>query len=367
MAEEDTTGAIVLGLLVAGVGVLAVDQAFSDPGTSMFDKIKAKLASRENLPETTPRPRRDRGLPAGAQVRTAPAASSTQMGPPLPRVAPRAPQARSATPPVSVTPDVVSQIAARLNLRTNGLITPEMQQAIKGLQAQLGLPQTGFPDARVLQQLGIGVHAAPARTRLSAPATPTKEAANVVSKTFGGPPSTPATGPDEGLRKTQQMLNAYFKGHVIEEDGIAGPHTTGAITEFQKAEGLEPTGRMDSATHDLLAKRTSGGDSPSPGGILSWLHKTGVGDGDWKAETQSLGQFDQDVIAKVISSESNQGIVKRVGKMLGDAGFPKAAAAVLVKAGGTATTGFGYFSDPYFGWSPEAYGAYGAYGPWWPQ
>jgi len=282
--------------------------------------------------------------------------------------------------PIEITPDVVRQVAARLGLQPSAIITPQMQQVIRQLQAQLGLPETGFPDGRLLQQLGVPLgprarRAAPPMQSAAPPAPPrtvTSEAAKVISKTFGGPPSTPRTPPDEGLRKTQQMLNAYFKGHVIEEDGITGPHTTGAITEFQKAEGLAETGRMDDKTHDLLVKRTSG-DSSWLSDVGDWfgrqLHRTGADDDAWKAETQELGQQAQDIISRAINTEMNQGTLKGLNKLLNDAGYPKAATAVLAAkpvpkkpAGKTAASGsIGYFPDPYFGRYPAMLG------PWWLQ
>jgi peptidoglycan hydrolase-like protein with peptidoglycan-binding domain len=158
--------------------------------------------------------------------------------------------------------------------------------------------------------------------------------------------------------------------------------TTGAIKAFQKAQGLEDTGIMDSKTHDLLAKHSSVQESAAAmqaqlqaafGGTAAVTHAmdaadlTGVAvsDDSWRAETQSLGQFSQDVIAKVISSETNQRTLKSVGKVLGDAGYPKAAAAVLAKSGGAAAT-TGFFPDPYYGYYPLVHGPWWAdHGQWW--
>jgi hypothetical protein len=292
----------------------------------------------------------------------------------------------------------VKQITARLNvmlgtkLRESGVITPELQQAIKQVQAQLGLPQTGFPDARMLQQLGIrGRRGAP---RIPPSNTIASDAAKVVSKTFGGPPSTPATGPDEGVRKTQVMLNSYFKNHALDEDGRLGPYTTEAIQKFQHAEGLDVTGNADSKTHDLLVKKTHDlhqgvfateaqqaqqsaaamqAQLQSAFGAVSTIshavdatgaYVTGVDASDWKTETQDLGQPSQDVIAKIIATETNKNTLKSVSKALGAAGYPKAASAVLAsKAGGAAAT-TGFF--PY-GFYPLAESPWWAdsYGQWW--
>lgn len=370
MAEESTTGAIALGLVVASVGIFAIDHAMSDPGKSWFDQIKSKLSSKGEEPHVLP-PERSSRFPAAtppADERRAPPVRRgalthppIQIGPPR---APRTPIARApiarlpATPPQTISPEMVKEAARRLNavfgtnFRVDGITTTEMQRTIKSVQQQFGWSPTGFPDAKLLAQLGRIMRDA------AQPGVVT-DAAKVISKTFGGPPSTPATGPDEGVKKTQQMLNSYFKNHVLSEDGYLGPLTTGAIKEFQKAEGLQDTGSMDDKTHDLLVKRANDG--------APWLsHKTGAAGGnDWKAETQSLPQFSQDVLGKIVSSETNPRTLKSVGKILGAAGYPKTAAAVLAKAGGASATS-GFFPDPYYGYYPLLYGpwwtAYGPYG-----
>lgn len=366
MAEESTTGAIALGLVATGVGIFAINYAMSDPGKSWFDQIKNKLSSKGEEPHALSpgRPSADerRALPAR---RTTPAQPPVQIGPPRAPRAPvvrapvaRAPIARSPMPPQSISPEMVKNAARLLNavfgmnLRADGIITTEMQQAIKSAQQQMGLQPTGFPDAKFLALFR-------ARNVPVPKSSATDDATKIISKTFGGPPSTPATGPDAGVKKTQQMLNSYFKSHVLGEDGYLDLLTTGAIKEFQKAEGLQDTGTVDDKTHDLLVKRvTEGLSSLSDAG--SWFpHKTGAAGGDdWKSETQDLPQFSQDVLGKIISSETNVRTLKSVGKVLGAAGYPKAAAAVLAKAGAAPVTS-GFFPDPYYGLYPLAHG------PWW--
>jgi peptidoglycan hydrolase-like protein with peptidoglycan-binding domain len=321
------------------------------------------------------------------------------------------------------------------NLRVNGIITTEMNQALRRAQAQLGLPQTGYPDAQTLQKLGLGTGVGGAKTSQTrtAPITsssktsPVTEVTKVISKTFGGPPGALATGPDEGMRKAQHMLNLYFGGSLLAENGIAGPETVEKIGAFQDALGLPRTGTVNQKTYDILesavrqsgapaaqvsAQMTSrlkeaimrlngllhtsipvtGTTSPElsqaivrfqelaslpqtgmldPATLDKLREKTshgvqedvsgyfvGVDAGDWKSETQGLPQFSQDVLSKIIATETNQRTLKSVGKVLGDAGYPKAAAAVLAKAGGAAAT-TGYFPDPHYGVYPFAHG------PWW--
>ncbi len=368
MADEGTTGAIVLGLVVTGVGVLAINHAVSDPGKSWFDQIKNKLAPKSEesqaLPSGTARADERRAYSARATRRMAPGTSHVSI-------------ARAPAAPQTTSPETVRKAASQLNaifgtnFRTDGIVTAEMQRTIKSVQQQLGLPVTGFPDVRLSARL-----ARVARDAVK-PSVVT-DVTKVISKTFGGPPSTPATSPDEGVRKTQRMLNSYFKSHVLDDDGYSGRLTTEAIKKFQRAEGLQDTGYVDSMTHDLLVKKSSAQESAAAiqsqlqaafGGTAALSRSvdfsrstdlTGVAaDDSWKAETQDLGQFQQSVIARIISTETNQRTLKSVAKVLGDAGYPKAAAAVLAsKAGGAAAT-TGFFPDPYYGFYPFTHG------PWW--
>ena len=101
-----------------------------------------------------------------------------------------------------------------------------------------------LPTARPIQEIQ------PVLAAKKAP--PAAKAGKFISKMMGGPPSTPAGGADEGLRSTQWALNQYFGRKILEEDGIMGPETAGALKEFQSAEGLPVTGALDKATHDRL-------------------------------------------------------------------------------------------------------------------
>jgi peptidoglycan hydrolase-like protein with peptidoglycan-binding domain len=44
-------------------------------------------------------------------------------------------------------------------------------------------------------------------------------------------------------------------------DGVIGPKTRGALESFQKAEGIDPTGRPDAKTLAALGIKDSGADS----------------------------------------------------------------------------------------------------------
>jgi peptidoglycan hydrolase-like protein with peptidoglycan-binding domain len=62
---------------------------------------------------------------------------------------------------------------------------------------------------------------------------------------------------------TQQALRdkGYDPGPI---DGVWGPKTAKAVRDYQKAEGLTVTGRMDTATADRLGVKTSMSQTASP-------------------------------------------------------------------------------------------------------
>ena len=76
---------------------------------------------------------------------------------------------------------------------------------------------------------------------------------------------------DEKVKAAQQALKD--KGHdpgMV--DGRMGPKTQAALRDFQKAQGLEASGRLDTKTVQALGMesgRTSGAGSPTTGGSAS--------------------------------------------------------------------------------------------------
>ena len=63
-------------------------------------------------------------------------------------------------------------------------------------------------------------------------------------------------------RSAQEALQAkgYNPGPI---DGVYGPRTTAAVRDFQKAEGLKVTGRMDTDTRAKLMASSGAGSAPS--------------------------------------------------------------------------------------------------------
>jgi peptidoglycan hydrolase-like protein with peptidoglycan-binding domain len=52
------------------------------------------------------------------------------------------------------------------------------------------------------------------------------------------------------LKAAQEALNTH--GAKLTADGVMGPKTRAALEEFQKAHGLEVSGRLDQATEKAL-------------------------------------------------------------------------------------------------------------------
>lgn len=339
---SDAGNGLVLGIVGTAIGVVAVDYAMSEPGESWVAKISSSLGLTSFAS----------ALPmhgeSHADVRASPRSHSAHPVPPTSsqrRPLPIGPV------PLTITPAMVNQIASKLNLQANGIITEEMKRAISSLQTQLGIQSTGFPDPKTLQALGIGMNQATSQVhalaRKAAKASPIADAGNFISKTFGGPPSSHATGPDEGVRKLQHMLNTFFNHHVVEEDGVMGTNTSSLIQEFQTSQGLPKTGVIDSKTQETLNKLVSEGANY----LSASLHRTGAeGVSTWKSESQSLGDAAQNIISKVMT-DGDPKKVQPLSKLLKLAGFPVTSAAVASShGGGTATSGFSYYPEAAFGW-----------------
>ena len=77
--------------------------------------------------------------------------------------------------------------------------------------------------------------------------------------------STATRSGSDSVRQAQSALNqrGFDSGAA---DGIWGPQTSRAATEFQRANNLEPTGRLDSATMQALDMRSASTATGAPAG-----------------------------------------------------------------------------------------------------
>lgn len=128
-------------------------------------------------------------------------------------------------------------------------------------------------------------------------------------------------GANEGVRHTQQLLNAYWQSKVLATDGKMGGETIKFLKEFQRQQGLPITGVDDAATHALLettplAWGTPGGDAASPLDASSSTSNRGSHGSfsddasDWAEAFKKTGQFWTQppplTIAQQIAAESKK-------------------------------------------------------------
>ena len=113
----------------------------------------------------------------------------------------------------------------------------------------------------------------------------------VLATALGAMPAWAQRGAD--IERVQKALkdNGHDPGPI---DGVNGPRTAAALKAYQKAQGLEATGRLDDATAAKLggANRTpsttqSGGDTrPSPSDPAQ-ANKTGANVGEGASYSRS--------------------------------------------------------------------------------
>jgi peptidoglycan hydrolase-like protein with peptidoglycan-binding domain len=116
-------------------------------------------------------------------------------------------------------------------------------------------------------------------------------AAVAIAIALGAMPAVAQSGAD--IERVQKALkdSGHDPGPI---DGVSGPRTAAALKAYQKAQGLEATGRLDDATLAKLggAKRTpsttqSGGDTrPSPADPAQ-ATKTGANVGEGASYSRS--------------------------------------------------------------------------------
>ena len=152
---------------------------------------------------------------------------------------------------VAKTQGELNAYRSRVGLRQlaqDGLYGPKTTQAVKDVQEKFGLAQTGRYDAQTRETLA---------RRLS----PDAAAMDALKPGSHGPE----------VRELQKDLAA--RGLNVSRDGIYGAKTRGALAEFQKSRGLEPTGFMDAKTRAAL-------DAPPKGFVAKSVDQVGKKAGD---------------------------------------------------------------------------------------
>jgi hypothetical protein len=340
----DVAGGVVVGILGTAVGVVAVDYVFSPPGESWVSKLTGgltgahpSLLSAQVSPPMSTHAHASSDVSHPGSFHSSVPSGVTQVGPitPSSRPLPVGPA------PLTVTPELVNRIVVALNrqmhvnLPSSGMVTEDVKRALVSIQTQLGITPTGFPDQKTLAALGVShghdaQRASQIAVRKVSKAAPVTDAGNFISKTFGGPPSTRMTGPDEGVRKTQHLLNTFFGRKVVDEDGLMGSPLSSLIKKFQEMQGLKATGILDSKTQNLINNL----DFSAAHKVRTGAPTSNSGVSTWKSESQSLGQAAQDVIAHAMTEGKPQRLAT-LSKLLKTAGFPVTATAVATSHGGS--------------------------------
>lgn len=148
--------------------------------------------------------------------------------------------------------------------RPTGSYGPKTFAAIQEFQRREGLPVTGLLDERTGRALfGLG------KPQLEAPKPPVTESPV---------PSGNLARGDRGseVKKLQDLL--VDLGHMTREQvatgpGIFGPRTEAAVSEFQRANGLAVTGRLDEATRAALGAIVSGVRRGARGPLVAALQQ----------------------------------------------------------------------------------------------
>ena len=322
--SEDTSGIIVVGLVVTTVGVLAIDYVFSDPGESYVDRITKKLGGGKK--------KEDEEDEEDVEERRERRAASPD----------RRMAARPTTP--ATTPRTVARPPARP--RT---VSPPQRQMLAPSQRQMFAPSyrpytTSSSLRRPIMQ-----------PQADAQSTP---------RTIAPPP--PSKGSD-AVREVQGLLNAFdlrqiqskLKAHgfpsipddvhlPLDVDGILGKDTSRTLAVIQQQLSLPATGAPDPLTvktlreHAYRLQHLNEGFGPRVLHGLEDMFSSRVGaEGDWKAETASLGSEAQAVIQKIMDSGDARE-KQALSKLLKDAGF-SAASVAMGGAAGAFHTGFWEF------------------------
>jgi peptidoglycan hydrolase-like protein with peptidoglycan-binding domain len=140
----------------------------------------------------------------------------------------------------------------------DGIWGPETQQALRDYQMDENLEVSGEPDQRTMASLGLDIDAA-------------------AMGRFGEQERQVQLSSSQ-IRNLQQELNQ--EGHKIAVDGMFGPETQRALTEYQRDENLPVTGRPDQQTLTSLGVETTNAqrETPRAGLGMEGLQREEVGD-----------------------------------------------------------------------------------------
>lgn len=415
MSKKDSAGSVVfLGLLGTGVGVLAIDHAFSDPGLSMIDRFFGMFSSKK--PEVASAPATTPALPAGGKM-------PDWLSHALPSwMQPGATQAPVAAAPLypaaGFDPHTVSEVQQRLDalnlpelrsrldalklpsipswvplpLKVDGVFGDRTKAVLKALQGALGLSPTGLPDPQTLQVLRDPNILTALQHALGTTAKTTaapKRRATVQSHSLSAPPvnvplsqsqppvtyspypmpsSLPLGGAQPGgyasmPQPRQQPTARPGSAPQYGSPSQYGPPSYGPPPQpHPQTFGIPGLGSATPAPWLLELGQELGlvrtGAAPAPGSSPGVIALPAPLPAAVAAETAQLGPSAQAVISHAISSETDQATLLDLAGKLAASNMPKAAQAMSAKVTWSATrTGWGGgMRSPWLPGEPRAIG-----------
>jgi len=137
-----------------------------------------------------------------------------------------------------------------LHGEADGVLGPETREAVSAFQRQQGIEVTGSIDTRTVSSLGVsGRLSQQANQSISqSQSSPT----GAQTSTTGHGQTSPAVDlSHDDIRVVQRVLIERGLLHG-EADGVLGPETREAVSAFQRQQGIEVTGSIDTRTVSSL-------------------------------------------------------------------------------------------------------------------
>jgi peptidoglycan hydrolase-like protein with peptidoglycan-binding domain len=140
----------------------------------------------------------------------------------------------------------------------------------------LGLGLAGTTQAQTTPQMAPSTaplatmpNQAPSNPTMPSTANPSATGAPISGPSAANPPSAnePTNLSQQQIEQAQQALRlqGFYRGRI---DGLIGPETQQAITQFQQSQGLQQTATLDQETMNRLLGGNAPSTAPTTGSTL---------------------------------------------------------------------------------------------------